>query len=102
MPIPIQLTGPATLSGVQSTVKPQTSAGDLQNSFSKVLGQALHQLNETERSSDQMVQNLATGNINNLDQVMIAMEKSELMLKLAVNVRDKVVGAYQEMMRMQV
>jgi flagellar hook-basal body complex protein FliE len=78
------------------------SASDVQNTFSKMLSQAFNQINQSQNEADQLVTQMVNGNVNDLHNVMIAVEKAEIMLRLAVQVRDKAVSAYQEVMRMQV
>jgi flagellar hook-basal body complex protein FliE len=48
------------------------------------------------------VRQLAVGENTNLHQVMISLEKAHLSLELVVQVRNKVLEAYQNMMQMQV
>lgn len=72
------------------------------NSFSDVLSQALKQVETDLKSSEEMSKLASIGEAKDLHQVMIAMEKADLSLQLAVQVRNKVVEAYQEMMRMQI
>jgi len=79
-----------------------SSVSSVSKSFSNVLGEALDKVNGAENGADQAVSQLVNGTANNLHDVTIGMEKSEIMLKLAVQVRDKAIDAYQEIMRMQV
>jgi flagellar hook-basal body complex protein FliE len=67
-----------------------------------MLSQAFNQINQSQNEADQLVTQMVNGNVNDLHNVMIAVEKAEIMLRLAVQVRDKAVSAYQEVMRMQV
>lgn len=70
--------------------------------FGDVLNNALSQVNNLQQDSDKMAEKLATGETNDISQVMIASEKANLALQLTVQIRNKVVDAYQEIMRMQV
>lgn len=79
-----------------------SSASSVGNGFKNALSQAIGSLNSTQASANNQVEQLINGNASDLSNVTIALEKSDIMLKLAVNVRDKVVNAYQEVMRMQV
>lgn len=80
------------LSGSQSVGK----------SFSDTLNEALKNVNELQKSSDKGIQDLATGKTDNIPEVMIAAEKADLALKLMVQVRNKIIDAYHEVMKMQV
>ncbi|WP_066067200.1 flagellar hook-basal body complex protein FliE [Neobacillus soli] len=71
-------------------------------SFSSALGEALQNANETIVNSEKMSERIATGEIKNIHDVTIAAQKAQIALQLTTTVRDKVVEAYQEIMRMQV
>lgn len=70
-------------------------------SFSTVLEKALNKVAELEIESAKMGQQLAAGAGPDLHTVMIAGEKASLAIQLTVQVRNKAIEAYQEIMRMQ-
>lgn len=72
------------------------------NDFKGFLMNAIDNLNTYEGESKKMGQMLATGEIDNIQDVMIASQKAEIALKFAVEVKNKVMNAYKEIMRMQV
>jgi len=63
---------------------------------------AVGSVNEQMRSNDQAVQALALGETSNLHEVMMNLEKTRLTFELALQVRNKTLEAYQELMRMQI
>ncbi|MFC7392546.1 flagellar hook-basal body complex protein FliE [Scopulibacillus cellulosilyticus] len=71
-------------------------------SFSKVLNNALDKVNQSLTKSDQSMTEIASGNVQNLHNAMIDIQKSNILLQATVEVRNKVIDAYQEMMRMQI
>lgn len=71
-------------------------------SFSDTLKKAVTEVNELQKTSDKAMQNLATGRTDNVPEVMIAAERADIALKLMVQVRNKIIDAYQEVMKMQV
>lgn len=71
-------------------------------SFSQTLSEALQKANETIVHSENMSEKVATGEIKNIHDVTIAAQKAQIALQMTTQVRDKVVEAYQEIMRMQV
>lgn len=71
-------------------------------SFADTLNEAINSVNEMQRTSDKKMQDLATGRTDNIADVMIASEKADIALKLMVQVRNKIIDAYQEVMKMQV
>lgn len=86
------------------TVKqtPTPTPYEAQKSFASVLKQSIENLNQTQLQSDMMTEKLALGENVDLHQVMIASQKASITLQATMEVRNKVVEAYQEMMRMQV
>jgi flagellar hook-basal body complex protein FliE len=69
--------------------------------FTAVLD-AINGLNEQMARNDQAVQAVALGETSDLHQVMMSLEKTRLTFELALQVRNKTLEAYQELMRMQV
>ncbi|HWQ61010.1 MAG TPA: flagellar hook-basal body complex protein FliE [Negativicutes bacterium] len=70
--------------------------------FGQLLADALGEVNGLQLNAEQASLNLATGKIQDVSEVVIATEKATVALQLTMQVRNKVVEAYQEMMRMQV
>ncbi len=52
--------------------------------------------------ADDSVRRLALGEVDNLHQVMVQLERAKLSFELVVQVRNKILDAYQDIMRMQV
>lgn len=70
--------------------------------FGQFLAEALANVEAAQKDAALASQRLATGEIKDVAEVMIASEKATLALQLTVQVRNKVLEAYQEMMRMPV
>lgn len=84
----------------QEAAGEKAAAGD--QAFGQFLQDALQEVNNLQMQSRDMKQQLLTGNVEDLHQVMIAGEKASVALQLTVQIRNKVIEAYQEIMRMQV
>ncbi|MBS4213043.1 flagellar hook-basal body complex protein FliE [Neobacillus rhizophilus] len=91
---------PAQTSLVGKTQNTQPAASSA--SFANSLSEALQKANDTIVQSENMSEKIATGEIKNIHDVTIAAQKAQIALQLTTQVRDKVVEAYQEIMRMQV
>ncbi|WP_159884406.1 flagellar hook-basal body complex protein FliE [Paenibacillus puerhi] len=78
------------------------SASDVAHQFSQYLTGAISDLNAQQAAVDKLNTQFIKGEISDVHQVMIASEKASLGLELTVQVRNKVIEAYQEIMRMQV
>ena len=70
--------------------------------FGEYLVDALKQTNELQLESDKMNAALAAGRIEDVSQVVVAAQKAEIAIQLALQIRNRATAAYQEMMRMQV
>jgi flagellar hook-basal body complex protein FliE len=89
------------LSAGQSLASNQTSqAGS--TSFGQMLGQMVQEVSAKQGAAAQSVQDLQAGNNVSLHQAMIAMEEASVSFQLMVEVRNKLLESYQEIMRMQV
>ncbi|MEW6697228.1 MAG: flagellar hook-basal body complex protein FliE [Bacillota bacterium] len=69
--------------------------------FGGVLNEAINKLNQTELKADEAVQRFLIGEIQDIHQVTIPLQEAKLTMQLAVEVRNKIVEAYQEISRMQ-
>lgn len=70
--------------------------------FSDILKNELDKVNDIQLSAEQATQDLLTGKATDIHQVLIATEEARLSLELAVQIRNKLVDAYQEISRMQI
>lgn len=77
------------------------AAGQGGQAFVQMLGNQVEQLNGGLQQADQAARALAAGENVPVHDVMIAMEHARLQLQLAVEVRNRVVDAYQNLTNMQ-
>lgn len=82
-------------------VRPQVSGAN-SSSFADTLKDAVDKVNEMQVDADVKMQQLASGENTNISEVMVAAERADIALKLMMSVRNKVIDAYQEVMKMQV
>lgn len=73
-----------------------------QESFAGTLKNAIQSVDKLQKTADVEMQKIATGQSQNLHETMIAAEKADIALKLMVQVRNKMIDAYHEIMKMQV
>ena len=88
-----------TLQGAQSAQATQAVQGV---SFGDVLNQFVSEVNDKQIASGQAVNDLLSGKDIPLHQAMIAMQEAGVAFQLMVEVRNKLLEGYQELMRMQV
>ena len=71
-------------------------------SFGDALKGAVREVNQLQGEANTSIKHLIAGESRNLHETMIAMEKAGIAFRLMVEVRNKVIEAYNEIMRMQV
>lgn len=72
------------------------------NAFTEMVSQGLQQVNDRLLDSQVDMQRMASGGSENLHQVMIRLEESRLSFQLMLQVRNRLLESYQELMRMQI
>ena len=95
---------------IQDTVKTllPSPLNDKQNkdaqgkSFVATLNDAIGDVNKLHQEADRAVQELATGKDKDIHNTMIALEKAEVSFQLMMQVRNKIVSAYETIMRMNI
>ena len=90
--MPEELAEPTTTSSAQSA----------SDSFASMLGQFVSDVNAQQNISAQAVNALQSGQNVPLHQAVIAMEEANVSFQLMVEVRNRLLDAYQEIMRMQI
>jgi len=70
--------------------------------FKEILYDALNNVNTLEQESAKMTEDFVAGRTDNIHSVLIAAEKASISLQFIMEVRNKVMDAYQEIMRMQI
>ncbi|MFS0574231.1 flagellar hook-basal body complex protein FliE [Sporosarcina sp. 179-K 3D1 HS] len=98
---PLSIIRPATgQMTIESGVQP--TPYEAQQSFGNFLKAAMNDVNKKQIESDKMTQKLVLGGDVELHDVMIAAQKASIALNATMEVRNKVVEAYQEIIRMPV
>lgn len=73
-----------------------------EKTFEAMLKDAISEVNENQVESYKAMEGIATGNVKNLQEAVQKIEEGELSLKLALEVKNKAVNAYKEIMQMSV
>ena len=97
MTSPISNITPLTLPDLQLPMQGAGKPGEFQN----VLSGAIDQMESMGKSATDSVQKFLSGENEELHTTILATQKAELAFQLGMQVRNKVVDAYQEIMKMQ-
>jgi flagellar hook-basal body complex protein FliE len=93
----------SSLDGVVTSVAPPAAPGpSAVPDFGNVVGQGLSAVNQQLLSSEADMQKAAVGNDENLHHIMIRLEESRLSFQLLLQVRGRLLEAYQDVMKMQI
>lgn len=71
-------------------------------SFGEYLNSALGKVSDLEETASQLKNDFAMGKTDNISDVLIASEKSTIALQFTMQIRNKLLDAYTEIMRMQI
>jgi flagellar hook-basal body complex protein FliE len=71
-------------------------------SFADMVARGVAEVDTKLKAGEAGLQRLATGDVENLQQVMIRLEESRLSFQLMMQVRNRLLEAYQDVMKMQV
>lgn len=91
----------------QAAGKPAETAGTAAAAgapdFAQVLKSSIDKVNQTQQAADQMAEKLAAGDTSqNLHEVMVALQTASVSFQEMVQVRNRLVNAYQDIMNIQV
>ncbi|RXK00763.1 MULTISPECIES: flagellar hook-basal body complex protein FliE [Arcobacteraceae] len=78
----------------------QTAQSEL--SFKDMLKDAVNEVNDTQVQGYNAMEGIATGKVKNLQEAVQKIEEAELSLKLGLEVKNKAINAYREIMKMPV
>ena len=84
------------------SLKEKTVQQEQGQSFSEMLKNSIGEVKSLQEEADLAVKDLAAGKRKDIHETMIALEKAEVSFQLMMQVRNKIIGAYEEIMRMQV
>ncbi|MDD4506231.1 MAG: flagellar hook-basal body complex protein FliE [Sulfurospirillaceae bacterium] len=70
--------------------------------FSKILKESLEEVNDVQIKGDRAMADIATGEVKDLHQAAIAINKAETSMKMMLEIRNKALSAYKEIARTQI
>jgi flagellar hook-basal body complex protein FliE len=89
-----------SIAEIDSSIK--GTDNNTKKNFSTMLKESISNVNQLQHKSNKAGEDLALGKTDNIHEVMIAAQKAKLSVDLTTKVSNKVVGAYEKIMRMQV
>jgi flagellar hook-basal body complex protein FliE len=71
-------------------------------SFENAIRNALQEVSAVQNEAEKAIQDFAKGEVNDIHTVVIAMQKADMSMQTLLQVRNRLITAYEEIMRMQV
>ncbi len=92
----------ATITGLNAAkgFSSHISKNEASKGFDRIMQDTIGKLYQIQNDAEKAVQDLASG--TDVTQAIIAMEKADMSFQLMVEVRNKLLSAYEEVMRMQI
>ncbi len=87
--------------GIGNLHKVRTSSSS-ENIFSKMIENSISRVSDYQKIANDSLTSFIKGNENEIHNVMIAMEEAKLTMQAAIEIRNKIVEAYQELSRTQI
>ncbi len=72
------------------------------NDFFSILQSTIGEVNEKQKTADNALGQIATGQVKDLHQAAIAIDKAEISMKVMLEVRNKAINAYKELLKTQI
>jgi flagellar hook-basal body complex protein FliE len=70
-------------------------------SFAETLKNSIEEVNRLQKEADKAIQHLAVGKGKGIHETMIALEKADISFQMMMQIRNKIIEAYQDVMKMQ-
>ncbi|MFQ3573337.1 MAG: flagellar hook-basal body complex protein FliE [Thermodesulfovibrionales bacterium] len=83
--------------GIKETLKPSQNTGA--GSFEQAIKDAIKEVSEIGNEAEKAIEGFATGEVKDIHTVVLAMEKADMSFQTLMSVRNKLLSAYEEIMR---
>ncbi len=87
---------------VADTVGSKNNTQSKGSDFFSILQSTIGEVNKQQKSADIALGEIATGQVKDLHQAAIAIDKAEINMKVMLEVRNKAINAYKELLKTQI
>jgi flagellar hook-basal body complex protein FliE len=91
-----------TMSRLENAAASHAPGGAPSSGFMNTLQQAIGKANDIQLEAGQATEALMTGQTQNIHQTMVALQEADVSFQLMMQIRNKLVSAYEEIQRMQI
>ncbi len=87
---------------ISDAVNPKANSNQNGSDFFSILQSTIGEVNEKQKAADTALGEIATGQVKDLHQAAIAIDKAEISMKVMLEVRNKAINAYKELSKTQI
>ncbi|TKI54956.1 flagellar hook-basal body complex protein FliE [Brevibacillus antibioticus] len=98
----MEMSAISQLTPIRTPVVNKPTPAEVSQEFSSFLSDAMNKVNQAQVESSNLADKFAAGEITDLHQVTVAGQKATVMLQMTMQVRNKMIESYQEIMRMSI
>ena len=91
-----------TVSSLDNAAASHATGGTPSSGFIDTLQHAISKANDIQLEANQATEALMTGQTQNVHQTMVALQEADVSFQLMMQIRNKLVSAYEEIQRMQI
>ncbi|MFZ5998192.1 MAG: flagellar hook-basal body complex protein FliE [Nitrospirota bacterium] len=86
----------------QGLPEPSKNTQKSSSSFEAAINDAMREVSAVQNDAEKAIEDFAKGEVKDIHTVVVAMEKADISMQTLLQVRNKLLTAYEEIMRMQV
>lgn len=96
-----EITQIGQMNAIQDNKRPTNTPG-IGEEFARLLKQSIEEQDDTQKTAEAAMTDIATGEVKDLHQAAIAINKADMSMKFMLEVRNKAISAYKEITRTQI
>ena len=85
-----------------TSLKKDNNKENISSSFDTILKSSIDEVNNLQKNAQKAMTDIATGEVKDLHQAAIAIDKAEISMKMMLEIRNKALNAYKEILRTQI
>ncbi|MFF0825835.1 flagellar hook-basal body complex protein FliE [Brevibacillus sp. NPDC003359] len=98
----MEMSAISQLTPIRTPIVNKPTPAEVSQEFSSFLSDAVNKVNQAQVESSNLADKFAAGEITDLHQLTVAGQKASVMLQMTMQVRNKMIESYQEVMRMSI
>ncbi len=90
------------IGSIQGTIEEtsrQSTSSAAKGSFEQAIKEAIKEVSVVQNDAERAIENFSTGDVKDIHSVVLAMEKADMSFQTLMSVRNKLLSAYEEIMR---